>query len=115
MAERSIRRIGVFLTKNARHLMAVTAHILVALLVTSTTGLADAAIACICPDGEVEVAVADVCTCCHPAGSEDSAASAEESQMIQELHSGLARMERRVESLETLLLERERREVRHDV
>jgi phage shock protein B len=32
----------------------------------------------------------------------------EESQMIQELYQGLLRMEKRVETLETLLIERER-------
>jgi len=34
--------------------------------------------------------------------------SQEESQLMQELYQGLTRMEERVESLETLLLERER-------
>ncbi|RJP20398.1 MAG: phage-shock protein [Candidatus Abyssobacteria bacterium SURF_5] len=33
-----------------------------------------------------------------------------ETQMIQELHDGLLRMEKRVEALETILLERERKE-----
>lgn len=35
---------------------------------------------------------------------------AEESKMIQEIYHGLAKMEERVESLETLLLERERQQ-----
>lgn len=34
-------------------------------------------------------------------------ASAEEARLIQEMHQGLVRMEQRVETLETLLLERE--------
>ncbi|MBN2311871.1 MAG: hypothetical protein JXR94_23025 [Candidatus Hydrogenedentes bacterium] len=34
---------------------------------------------------------------------------AEETRTIQEIHSGLARMEERVEALETLLLDRERK------
>jgi len=34
----------------------------------------------------------------------------EEAGMIQEIHRGLARMEERVEALETIILERERKE-----
>ena len=37
---------------------------------------------------------------------------AEEARMVQEIHRGLAKMEERIEALETLLLERERKE--HD-
>lgn len=48
-------------------------------------------------------------------GGKDRKASEEESQIIQELYHGLGRMEQRVEALETLLLERERKEARHDV
>ena len=36
-------------------------------------------------------------------------AQADEAQMIQELYQGLSRMEERVESLETLLLDQERK------
>jgi len=36
--------------------------------------------------------------------------SAEEAEMIQELYQGLAKMEERTEALETLLLDRERKE-----
>ncbi len=35
---------------------------------------------------------------------------ADETRLIQELHEGLLRMEKRVESLEVILLERERKE-----
>jgi phage shock protein B len=35
-------------------------------------------------------------------------AAAEETMLIQDIHEGLARMEQRVEALETLLLDRER-------
>ncbi len=48
-------------------------------------------------------------------GRKEQATSEEESRLIQELYNGLGRMERRVESLETLLLERERKEAGHDV
>jgi phage shock protein B len=34
----------------------------------------------------------------------------EEAEMIQEIHKGLKRMEERVEALETIILERERKE-----
>jgi phage shock protein B len=40
-------------------------------------------------------------------GRGERSGNAEESKMIQELYQGLSRMERRVETLETLLLERE--------
>ncbi|MBI2434446.1 MAG: hypothetical protein HYV26_16435 [Candidatus Hydrogenedentes bacterium] len=42
-------------------------------------------------------------------GSRGRAGSAEESQLIQELYTGLHKMEQRVEALETLLLERDQR------
>ncbi len=42
-------------------------------------------------------------------GGRANAASADEAQLMQELYQGLSKMEQRVESLETLLLERERR------
>jgi hypothetical protein len=65
------------------HPTAATACVLAALLAMSGAGLADAAIACVCPDGGVEVEAA-VCSCCqsdssdglaigdHPASSEPS-------------------------------------------
>lgn len=37
-------------------------------------------------------------------------AQASEAQFIQELHDGLSKMEQRVEALETILLDRERKE-----
>jgi len=42
------------------------------------------------------------------ASSKGQKANADESRMIQEIYQGMARMEERVESLETILLERER-------
>jgi len=42
------------------------------------------------------------------ASSKGQKANADEARMIQEIYQGLARMEERVESLETILLERER-------
>lgn len=41
-------------------------------------------------------------------GSKNVQNNANESRMIQEIYQGLARMEERVESLETILMERER-------
>lgn len=41
-------------------------------------------------------------------GKQKHASNAEESQLIQELHQGMNKMEQRVESLETLILDRER-------
>lgn len=41
-------------------------------------------------------------------GTRSNAASAEETQLMQELYHGLSKMEQRVEALETLLLERDR-------
>ena len=38
----------------------------------------------------------------------DQRSEAEEARMIQEIYHGLARMEKRVEALETIILERER-------
>lgn len=38
----------------------------------------------------------------------------DETQLIQELHDGLLKMEKRIESLETILLERERKEKIND-
>jgi phage shock protein B len=40
--------------------------------------------------------------------------STEETKLMQELYQGLVRMEERVEALETLLLDRERKEGSHD-
>ena len=48
-------------------------------------------------------------------GSKERETSEEESRLIQEIYHGLGRMESRVETLETLLLDREKREARHDV
>jgi hypothetical protein len=45
-----------------------------ALVITSSAGVADAAIACVCPDGEVGVEAAWVCSCCYPADSDGIAA-----------------------------------------
>jgi phage shock protein B len=42
-------------------------------------------------------------------GAKGQAAEADESRMIQELYHGLSKMEQRVEALETLLLDRDRR------
>jgi phage shock protein B len=39
---------------------------------------------------------------------EDRGGPAEETELIQEIHDGLVRMEERVEALETILLDRER-------
>lgn len=39
---------------------------------------------------------------------------AEETGIIQELHRGLTRMEERIEALETILLDPERKEERHE-
>ena len=39
----------------------------------------------------------------------------DETQLIQEIHQGLSRMEERVEALETILLEREREKKRKEV
>ncbi|MDJ0818928.1 MAG: phage-shock protein [Desulfobacterales bacterium] len=39
---------------------------------------------------------------------------AEDSKIIQEIYQGLSRMEERVEALETILLDREKRERRHE-
>ncbi|MFW5722719.1 MAG: hypothetical protein ACOCVU_03005 [Desulfohalobiaceae bacterium] len=44
-------------------------------------------------------------------GAQDQA---EEAQMIQEIYQGLEKMESRVESLETLLMERDVERTRHD-
>jgi len=41
------------------------------------------------------------------AGDRDEAAQAEEARLMQELHQGLSRMEKRIEALETILLERQ--------
>ena len=38
----------------------------------------------------------------------------DETELIQEIHKGLSRMEERVEALETILLERERKKKRED-
>ncbi len=40
-------------------------------------------------------------------GDRDEAAQAEETKLMQELHQGLSRMEKRIEALETILLERQ--------
>ncbi len=45
-----------------------------------------------------------------PQGRKAAQADEEEARMIQELHQGLKRMESRIESLETILLEREGKE-----
>jgi len=45
-----------------------------------------------------------------PQGKKAAQADEEEARMIQELHQGLKRMESRIESLETILLEREGKE-----
>jgi len=42
-------------------------------------------------------------------GRTNRAANADDSRAIQEMYQGLSRMERRIEALETLLLERERK------
>jgi phage shock protein B len=42
------------------------------------------------------------------------AEQADETRVIQELHEGLLRMEKRIEALETILLERERKEKIND-
>lgn len=42
------------------------------------------------------------------ASSKDSMAQADETRIIQEIYQGLARMEDRVEALETILIERKR-------
>ncbi|NLD35737.1 MAG: phage-shock protein [Desulfatiglans sp.] len=42
------------------------------------------------------------------ASSKGQKANGDEARMIQEIYQGLARMEERVESLETILMERER-------
>jgi phage shock protein B len=42
------------------------------------------------------------------ASSKGQKANADEARMIQEIYQGMARMEERVESLETILMERER-------
>jgi len=42
------------------------------------------------------------------ASSKGQKANADEAKMIQEIYQGMARMEERVESLETILIERER-------
>lgn len=42
-------------------------------------------------------------------GGDVDRASGQESQMIQEIYHGLQRMEQRVETLETILLEREKK------
>ncbi len=39
---------------------------------------------------------------------------AEDSRMIQEIYQGLSRMEARVEALETILLDREKKDVKHE-
>lgn len=43
-------------------------------------------------------------------GAETERLRAEETRLIQELHQGLTRMEQRLEALETILLDRERKE-----
>lgn len=40
-------------------------------------------------------------------GGRDQEAQAEEAKLMQELHQGLSRMEKRIEALETILLERQ--------
>jgi phage shock protein B len=45
-----------------------------------------------------------------PQGKRAAQADEEEARMIQDLHKGLKRMESRIESLETILLEREGKE-----
>ncbi|HEO72150.1 MAG TPA: phage-shock protein [Candidatus Hydrogenedentes bacterium] len=47
-------------------------------------------------------------------GRKASASAAEEARLIQELHHGFRRMEERVEALETILLEQERKETSND-
>lgn len=42
-------------------------------------------------------------------GTRSQSVSAEESRMIQELYQGLSKMEQRLESLETLLLDRDKK------
>ena len=53
-----------------------TAFILVALLMTSTAGLADTAVACICPDGQVEIEAA-ACSCCSAENPDNRAVASE--------------------------------------
>ena len=47
-------------------------------------------------------------------GERGGASDVEETRLIQELHRGLNRMEERVESLETLLMEKSDRRKTHD-
>ena len=48
-----------------------------------------------------------------PLGRGDEQGS-DETELIQEIHKGLSRMEERVEALETILLERERKKKREE-
>jgi phage shock protein B len=48
------------------------------------------------------------------ANGRNHGARAEETRMIQEIYRGLTRMEQRVEALETILLEKEKKDHRHE-
>ena len=63
--------------KRSNRRSTATASILVALLITSTAGLADTAVACVCPDGQVEIEAATICSCCNPVNSDDHGFEAE--------------------------------------
>ncbi len=49
-----------------------------------------------------------------PSGRKAAQADEEEARLIQDLHKSLGRMERRINSLETILLEKETKESRHE-
>lgn len=51
--------------------IAVTAFGLMALLMTSGAGTSVAAVACVCPDGQVEIEAAAICSCCHAESVDD--------------------------------------------
>jgi hypothetical protein len=62
--------LGISRMTRARHLLTATALTLVALLITSAASLADPAVACICPGGQVKVEAATAC-CCKAEAADD--------------------------------------------
>ena len=49
-----------------------------------------------------------------PGGQEAAQADEEEARLIQEMHKSLQRMEQRIDALETILLEKDSKESRHE-
>ena len=49
-----------------------------------------------------------------PSGQKAAQADEEEARLIQDLHKSLQRMDQRIDALETILLEKEMKEPRHE-